>query len=183
MRFESETIRADPIREENAYAGIRLRIDARLGNARFHVQVDVGFGDVVTPEVVTAKYPTLLDHPAPQLRMYTPESVIAEKLEAIVSLGIANSRMKDFHDLWVLLQRFSLDDAAIAKAIRATFERRGTTIPSDVPVGFTSEFAGDPARQKQWTAFLRRSGLEDAPALAAVVDALRKRLVALLANS
>jgi len=183
MRFESETIKADPIREENAYAGIRLRIHAQLGNARFHVQVDVCFGDVVTPDVVTAKYPTLLDQPAPLLRMYTPESVIAEKIEAIVSLGIANSRMKDFHDLWVLLREFPLEDAAIAKAIRATLERRGTTMPSDVPVGLTSEFAEDPARQKQWTAFLRRSGLDNAPALSAVVDVLRERLVPLLTNS
>jgi len=160
MRFESKSIKADPIREENAYAGIRLRIHVRLGNARFDIQVDVGFGDVVTPGVVIAKFPTLLDQPAPRLRMYTPESVIAEKFEAIVSLGIANSRMKDFHDLWVLLREFPLEDAAILKAMRATFERRGTTIPSDVPVGLTAEFAGDTARQKQWAAFLRRSGLE-----------------------
>lgn len=181
MRFEAETITGAPIREENAYAGIRLRIRAALGNAQLNVQVDVGFGDVITPGAVITRYPTLLDQPAPQLGMYTPESVIAEKLEAIVSLGQANSRMKDFHDVWVLLREFTQEDAAIARAIQATFERRGTTIPSDVPLGLTEEFARDPARQKQWAAFLRRSGLDETPSLLAVVDILRERLLPLLA--
>lgn len=181
MQFDAETISASPIRDENAYAGIRMRIPAALGNAQLNVQVDVGFGDVVTPSAVTTCYPTLLDQPAPQLRMYTPESVIAEKLEAIVSLGLPNSRMKDFYDLWVLLRKFTLEDAAIARAIHETFERRGTPIPSEVPLGLTAEFARDPAKEKQWTAFLRRSGLDETPPLHPVIDALRERLLPLLA--
>ena len=180
MRFDANSVSAAPIRDEHAYAGIRLRIEAKLGNARLNVQVDVGFGDVVTPEAATEAYPTLLDQPAPRLRVYTPESVIAEKLEAIVSLGMANSRMKDFYDTWVLLQQFELHDAVLATAIRATFERRRTTIPSGVPLGLTDEFAGDPDKQRQWVGFLRRSGLAHTQELLAVVRTLRDRLLPLL---
>lgn len=180
MSFDANTITATSIRDEHAYAGNRLRIEAKLGNARLNVQVDVGFGDVVTPEAVTKAYPTLLDQPVPMLRVYSPESVIAEKLEAMVSLGMANSRMKDFYDAWVLLQQFELDDAVLAAAIRATFERRRTSIPSGVPLGLTDEFAGDPGKQLQWVGFLRRSGLPDTQELLAVVHTLRDRLLPLL---
>ena len=127
MIFGANSVTAAPIRDEHAYAGIRLHFAAQLGNARINLQVDVGFGDVVTPEARTETYPTLLDQPAPQLRVYSRESVIAEKLEAMVSLGMANSRMKDFYDAW-LLQQFELDDTVLAAAIRATFERRRTAV-------------------------------------------------------
>ena len=180
MSFDADTVTAMPIRDEHVYAGIRLRIQAKLSNARLNMQVDVGFGDVVTPEAVTLAYPTLLDQPVPMLRVYSLESVIAEKLEAIVSLGMANSRMKDFYDAWVLLQRFELDDAVLAAAIRATFERRRTTIPMVVPFGLTDEFAGDTDKQQQWVGFLRRSGLPVTQELLSVVHMLRDRLLPLL---
>ncbi len=180
MSFDANSVTAAPIRDEHAYAGIRLRMAVRLGNARLNLQVDVGFGDVVTPEARTEAYPTLLDQPAPRLLVYSPESVIAEKLEAMVSLGMANSRMKDFYDIWVLLQQFDLDDTMLATAIRATFERRRTAIPSSVPLALTDEFAGDPDKQRQWIGFLRRSGLPQMHALAAVVHTLRDRLLPLL---
>ncbi len=183
MAFDGNTITAAPIRDEQAYAGIRLRIAAKLGNARLNLQIDVGFGDVVTPEARSETYPTLLDQPAPELRVYSPESVVAEKLEAMVSLGMANSRMRDFYDTWVLLQQFELDDQVLARAIRATFERRGTVIPSNVPLGLTEEFAGDPDKQRQWSAFLRRSGLARSHELRAVVQTLRDRLWPLIARS
>lgn len=180
MIFDANSVTAAPIRDEHAYAGIRLRIAAKLGNARINLQVDVGFGDVVTPEARTETYPTLLDQAAPRLRVYSPESVIAEKLEAVVSLGMANSRMKDFYDMWVLLQKFDLEDAALAAAIRATFERRHTTIPSSVPLGFTDEFAGDLDKQRQWVGFLHRSGLPRTQELIPVIHTLRNRLLPLL---
>lgn len=181
MSFDGDSVTAEPIRAEHAYAGIRLRLAAKLGNARLNVQVEVGFGDVVMPDARTEPFPTLLDLPAPQLRVYTPESVVAEKFEAMVSLGIANSRMKDFYDAWVLLEQFELDDAALAAAIRATFERRRTPIPSSAPVAFTDEFVTDPNKQRQWTAFLRRSGLPLEQKLGHVVSTLHARLMPLIA--
>jgi len=183
MIFDANSVTAAPIRDEHAYAGIRLRLAAKLGNARINLQVDVGFGDVVTPEARTETYPTLLDQPSPRLRVYPPESVVAEKLEAMVSLGMANSRMKDFYDMWVLLQQFDLDGAGLAAAIQATFERRRTTIPSSVPLAFTDEFAGDSDKQRQWIGFLKRSGLPHTHKLLAVVHTLRDRLLPLLIRS
>ena len=183
MTFDADSVTAGPIRDEHAYAGIRLHIGAKLGNARINLQVDVGFGDVVTPEATTETYPTLLDQPAPRLRMYSPETVVAEKLESMVSLGMANTRMKDFYDVWVLLREFDLDDAVLAAAIRATFDRRHTTISSAVPLALSDEFAGDPDKQRQWAGFLQRSGLPHTHKLTAVVHALRDRLVPLLIGS
>jgi hypothetical protein len=149
MTFDANSVTAAPIREEHAYDGIRLRMAAKLGNARLNLQVDVGFGDVVTPDAKTDEYPTLLDQPAPRLRVYSPESAVAEKSEAMVSLGMANSRMRDFYDVWVPLEQFELDDAVLQATIRATFERRQTPIPNTVPLALTAEFAGDPDKQRQ----------------------------------
>ena len=140
----------------------------------------MGFGDVVIPGVVPTTYPTLLDHPAPTIRAYSRESVVAEKLEAMVTLGISNSRMKDFYDLWVLLQRFELNDKTLRQAISATFERRRTPTPSGLPTAFTEEFAGNADKQKQWQAFLNRSGLSGGPQLVEVIAVLRERLSPLL---
>ena len=182
MTFDASSVTAAPIRDEHVYAGIRLRMVAKLGNAQLNLQVDVGFGDVVTPCARSEAYPTLLDQPAPQLRVYSRESVVAEKLEAMVSLGMANSRMKDFYDAWVLLERFEMDDAVLTAAIRATFERRRTPIPTTAPLALTAEFAGDPNKQRQWTGFLQRSGLPQTHELLAVVSALRARLVPLLVD-
>lgn len=180
MKFDAAAVQAAPIRDEHAYAGIWLRLAASLGSAKLKLQVDVGFGDVVTPEPQIGEYPTLLDQPAPQVRMYPPESVVAEKLEATVSLGIANTRMKDFYDSWFLLGHFELDDATLAEAIRATFGRRGTPIPSRVPLALTDEFSENPDKQRQWIGFVQRSGLVRTPELAVVVHSLRARLVPLL---
>lgn len=180
MTFNADSVTTAPIRDEHAYAGIRLRLSANLGNAKLNLQVDVGFGDVVTPAATTAEYPTLLDQPAPRLRMYPPETVVAEKLEAMVSLGMANSRMKDFYDAWVLLSQFDLDDAVLASAIQATFERRRTSFPAGVPLAFTDEFAADSDKQKQWNAFLRRSDLPQSTELKTVINLLRIRLLPLL---
>lgn len=164
---------AATIRDEEQYGGVRIRIPARLGNAHTDVQIDVGFGDAITPPAAEVDYPTLLPFPAPRLRAYPRETVVAEKWEAMVSLGIGNSRMKDFFDVWMLARDFTFDGATLAAAIGATFARRGTTLPADPPTALTAAFAADLAKQRQWQAFLRRSGAAGAPTtLAAMVAAL-----------
>jgi hypothetical protein len=136
------------------------------------MQVDVGFGDVITPDVVAIEYPTLLEFPAPRLTGYPRETVVAEKFEAMVKLGLLNSRMKDFYDLWVLGRQFPFDGPTVVSAVRRTFANRGTGVVP-VPTALTGTFANDPAKQAQWTGFLRKSRLEGPPGdLPAVVAAL-----------
>lgn len=173
IRFQAETVRAEEIRKEANYGGIRVTLVGLLAGARCPVQVDVGFGDAVTPGPEPVEYPTILPElPAPRLRAYPRETVIAEKLEALVTLGIANSRMKDYFDLWVLASHADFDGDTLARAIRATFERRATQIPQGVPFGLTDAFAEDPQKQTQWRAFLARNALDPVP-LADVLERLR----------
>jgi hypothetical protein len=133
------------------------------------LQVDVGFGDIITPEAAVVDFPPLLDFPAPRLRAYPRETVVAEKLEAMVQLGLANSRMKDFYDLAVLSQTFEFDGALLVRAIRATFERRRTPLPTGLPVALTSAFASDATKMTQWMGFSRKSGGEQIGSLTDVV--------------
>ena len=173
LRFDVGSMAVEPIREEAAYEGLRIRLLAFLGDARCHVQWDVGFGDAVTPAPADVDYPVLLEGmPAPRLRVYSRETVFAEKLEAIATLGIANSRMKDYFDLLALLHEGAMDKPVLTQAIRATFQRRATVLPDGVPFGLTDAFASDAQKQTQWTAFLRRNRLV-APDLKTVVDELR----------
>ncbi|WP_417473300.1 nucleotidyl transferase AbiEii/AbiGii toxin family protein [Luteimonas mephitis] len=173
LAFDLDSLAIEETREAANYDGLRLRLTATLGSARCHVQWDVGFGDAVTPEPVESDYPVLLEEmPAPRLRVYPRETVFAEKFEAITSLGIANSRMKDYFDLIALIGESVMDEAELRAAIRATFERRGTRLPADVPFGLTDEFARDGQKQAQWQAFLRRNRLA-APDLQAVVAEIR----------
>ena len=173
LRFDVGSMTVEPIREEAAYEGLRIRLLAFLGDARCHVQWDVGFGDAVTPAPADVTYPVLLEGmPAPRLRVYPRETVFAEKLEAIATLGIANSRMKDYFDLLALLREGAMDQPVLTEAIRATFQRRATALPDGVPFGLTDAFATDAQKQSQWNAFLRRNRLV-APDLKAVVDELR----------
>lgn len=173
IRFQAETVRAEEIRKEANYGGIRVTLVGLLAGARCPVQVDVGFGDAVTPAPEPVEYPTILPElPAPRLRAYPRETVVAEKLEALVTLGIANSRMKDYFDLWVLASHADFDGDTLARAVRATFERRATQIPEGVPFGLTDAFAEDPQKQTQWRAFLARNALDPVP-LAEVLDLLR----------
>lgn len=133
LTFAADAIRAGPIKEGDEYQGIRIHIDARLGNARIRLQIDVGFGDAVTPAPQAVSYPTLLEFPAPRLLAYPRETVVAEKFQAMTVLGIANSRMKDFYDLWTLARQFSFEGATLSAAIEATFDRRKTPLPTDAP--------------------------------------------------
>lgn len=172
-----KSVRGELIREEQRYGGIRLHMRARLGNARIALQVDIGFGDAVIPGPVDIVYPTLLDQPAPNLRAYPRETVVAEKLEIIVSLGIATSRAKDFYDLWRLARDFSFDGSLLVKAISATFTRRGTPLPKENPIALTSEFSSDRAKQTQWRAFVKKSRLDASLALEAIIEELARFLL------
>ena len=173
MVFDPASIRIEEIREQAGYGGLRVRLVGLLGKSRCSVQLDVGYGDAVTPGPDEIVYPTLLgDQPAPRLRAYPRATVVAEKLEAMVSLGMANTRMKDYFDVRALVQEGALDARSLADAIAATFVRRGTTLPSAVPLGLSEEFARDATKLNQWQAFLRKNRL-DAPALELVVAEVR----------
>jgi predicted nucleotidyltransferase component of viral defense system len=159
VEFVSDSVRVEPIRAEDDYGGWRATLQARVGAARMTVQVDVGIGDAVTPEPEWLDYPGLLNMPRPRLRAYPRESVVAEKLHAIVLFGTRNSRMKDYFDLHSLAREGKVDAATLADAIAATFKRRETAVPAEVPVGLTDLFANEPATQAQWMAFLARNRL------------------------
>lgn len=165
LSFEGSSVAARQIREETIYGGVRVTLKAFLDKARIPLQIDVGFGDAVTPPPEVITFPTLLEFPAPSLRAYAQETVIAEKLSALVSLDLDNSRMKDFFDLWTLAQRFPFDGARLSEAISATFARRGMSIPADAPTGLSEVFSGSPAKQIQWRAFLQQSVLPPQQAL------------------
>ena len=180
--FDVAGIEAAPIRGEDEYPGVRVRTGATIAGARLPIQIDVGFGDVITPEAIEIEYPALLDAPAPILRAYPPETVVAEKTEAIVSLGIANSRMKDFYDLWMIAQTFTFEGDNLAEAIRRTFEQRRTPLPEHIPVGLSDQFAQE--REAQWRAFLARDRLEVAPvSFVQVVNDLRAFLQPMLTRA
>jgi hypothetical protein len=173
LDFLGDSLRVEPIREDQEYGGQRLRMEVRLGNARIDLQIDIGFGDAITPAAQVATYPTLLEMPAPRLRAYPKETVVSEKLQAMVHLGMANSRMKDFFDLRVLSQQFAFAGPVLRDAIAATFSRRATAVPNAAPVALTEAFAADTAKQKQWAAFVNRSGLsKEGDPLGAVVTEL-----------
>jgi predicted nucleotidyltransferase component of viral defense system len=175
--FEKRSVRVEPIRAEDDYGGWRATLRARVGAARLTVQVDVGVGDAVTPAPEWLDYPGLLDLPSPRLRAYPRESVIAEKVHAIVRFGTRNSRMKDYFDLHALAREGVVDATILADAITATFERRVTEVPKVVPPGLTDSFASEPSAQAQWKAFLARNRLE-APTLVEVVGGIRDLLLA-----
>jgi hypothetical protein len=181
LEYVTDSIVLSEIRKDERYGGVRATFQAGIERTRIHLQLDVGFGDVVTPSPVAISYPTLLDHPAPVLAGYPPVTAIAEKLNAIVDLGMANSRMKDYFDLWSLSRALELDGALLASAIAATFRRRETAIPPAPPVGLTAAFGSDAAKQQQWNAFLRRIRAVDALALHVVVDRVAAFLVPAIA--
>lgn len=159
LTLDPTTVTAERIKEDQEYEGVRITFVAQLGQARIDVQVDVGFGDAVNPKPIQVRYPSLLDLPAPELLAYPQETVVAEKFQAMVSLGIANSRMKDFFDVWLLARSFPFDGADLADAIRATFARRKTALPATPPLALTTEFGNDAKKVTQWRAFLNRSKL------------------------
>jgi predicted nucleotidyltransferase component of viral defense system len=175
IQFDPPSVRAEAIREDSRYGGMRVRLTAQIGNVRCALQIDVGFGDAVTPEPQTVIYPVLLnDLTAPRLRVYPVYTVIAEKFHAMVILGMANSRMKDFYDVAVIAQRTELQGNVLAKAIAATFSRRATALPAKAPLALTATFSKDIAKQRQWQAFQNKSRLTalDLPSTVALLNSL-----------
>lgn len=174
--FDPASVRVGVIRKDAGYGGVRVTLNGKLANARCVAQVDVGFGDAVTPGPTDAVYPVVLDDlPAPRLRTYPVYTVVAEKLHAIVVLGMVNSRLKDYLDLVVIMEREALDEPTLALAIAATFQRRGTALPNAPPVGLSDEFALDPTRIALWQSLLKKNDIARRP-LVDVVTVLRVAL-------
>ncbi|MGE9266737.1 MAG: nucleotidyl transferase AbiEii/AbiGii toxin family protein [Verrucomicrobiales bacterium] len=165
-----------PIRDDVAYGGLRAMLMANLAGARLKLQIDVGFGDAITPGAHEREWEGLLSFPSARLLVYPPETVIAEKLEAAVSLGIENSRMKDFYDLHWLRSHLDFDGETLAEAVANTFNRRETAIPSGAPLALTEEFAHDERKVVQWNAFVRKGKLTETP-LVEVIDSLSNFLL------
>lgn len=172
LSFDVGSVQGVAIKEDADYSGVRVTFLATLQNARVSMQIDTGFGDVVTPAAALTRYPVLLDFPAPELLAYPRETVVSEKFEAMTKLGLLNSRMKDFYDLWILSRQFSFDGATLATAIQNTFTNRKTSISSRI-IALKREFGSDATKQSQWLGFLRKTRQPDAPTqLQAVIDDL-----------
>jgi predicted nucleotidyltransferase component of viral defense system len=178
LRFDAQTVESERISEDADYEGVRVTFVAYLERAKIPIQVDIGFGDIVTPAPSEAGYPTLLEFPGPRLLVYPKETVVAEKLEALVKLGIANTRMKDFYDLEILSRTFAFEGKTLAQAIQNTFQKRRTDLPmAGLAVAFTPEFYDDANKKRQWTAFCakNKSYVEKAE-FKAVMEAIRNFL-------
>lgn len=160
LHFQAESVQAEQLKEDEEYQGLRLKLTALLVSARIPIQIDIGFGDAIHPGPATITYPTLLDLPAPTLKAYPRETVVAEKFQAMVVLGIANSRMKDFYDVWTLAREFEFSGPDLCAAIAATFERRKTELPKQPPLALTPEFTSDGQKLTQWKAFVRKGKLD-----------------------
>lgn len=173
MDYDAASVCVAKIRKDAGYEGVRVTLIGWLDGARCTVQVDVGYGDAVTPAAETVLFPVVLDDmPPAKLRAYPVYTVVAEKYQAIVVLGMANTRMKDYFDLWFLARHAKIDRTTLAQAIKATFDRRKTSVPTSVPLGLSTAFAADPVKRQQWNAFLSKNKLSAAD-LMEVIDILR----------
>lgn len=178
VSFDTAKLKIQPIREDLEYGGSRLTTTAALSGARIPIVIDIGFGDAIEPGAEDINLPVLLDMPSPRLRAYPLETVIAEKLHAMVVLGLANSRMKDYYDVWMLTRTHAPDASRLRRAVDATFARRSTPLPTSVPEGLSDAFAADGGKQAQWQAFARNLATPG-PALGALVTELRASVSAL----
>lgn len=174
--FNAASITGKEIKADADYPGVRLNGRAYLGKAHSTLQIDIGFGDAVVPTAEYAQLPGFLDFPFPQLRIYPVYVVIAEKFQAMVHLGLANSRMKDFFDIRVIAKTMDLDGDLLRQAIAATFERRKTPITNEALTVFTSAFSGDAGKRTQWLAFLRKNEIETPQEFGDVVGELAQLL-------
>lgn len=182
VRFDADSLETTIIKEDADYEGIRATFKAYLQTSRFAMQIDIAFGDVTFPTPTLSDYPSILDFPMPRLKSYGRETVVAEKFEAMVKLGLLTSRMKDFFDLWLLSRQFDFDGAVLAKAISKTFEHRGTEL-TQLPTALTRQFAADRGKVTQWAAFISKSRLNQAPKeLTTVVDTLGAFLLPIVAS-
>ena len=162
ISFNAETVEAVRITEDAEYEGVRVRVHGNLGKARVTLQINIGFGDVIVPSPSKVSYPAILDFPAPELEGYTMESSIAEKFQAMVKLGVLNSRMKDFYDIWILSRSFDFKGEVLAEAVEKTFANRNTSITLNATV-FDPSFGMDRDKNIQWQGFLRKTKLIDTP--------------------
>lgn len=173
VEFLAETVSATEIREHQKYFGVRVRFKARLAGARVSLQIDVGYGDVVIPAAQLTTYPTILaDQPAPQIFAYSRESAIAEKFETIVSLNFVTSRMKDFYDILFMAENTGFRLSVLHEAITATFKRRNRLLANHTII-FSDDFRNDSDKQREWTAFLNRHGLDAEPLFSKVMERLK----------
>jgi hypothetical protein len=175
--FPPTSVVGSVIKPDQEYEGVRIHLEAKLERARISVQIDIGFGDTITPDPVQIQYPSMLGFPTPVVLTYPKETVVAEKLHAMVVLGMTNSRMKDFFDLWILAQRFPFDGLLVTCAIRATFERRRTPIPAATPMALTDAFDRDESKQRQWRAFTTKVNLAATPSLPELITRLQTFLL------
>lgn len=176
--FQPNSVNGERIKDEEKYEGVRLHMTALLEKSRIPLQIDVGFGDRVVPAPEEIEFPTLLDFPAAHLKSYTRESMIAEKFEAMVKLGMLNTRMKDFFDVWTVSQAFAFDGPTLSTAIETTFETRGTAVPNEPPLALSPEFYEDREKNAQWEAFLNKAKLNaEGKSLPEIAAALRKFIV------
>ena len=183
IEFKGGSVTTEPIREPDEYHGVRVHLEAALDTARIRLQIDIGIGDVVTPPARSATLPSILEEfPGPRVKVYPPETIVAEKLHAMVKLGIANSRMKDFFDVYALARGREFGEALLVKAIERTFERRKTPIP-EKPFALTPELYSDRGKQAQWRAFLTKSGMNAPSAFDEVGDLLRAFLIPVLSSA
>jgi hypothetical protein len=177
ISFAEESVRVSEIRGESEYQGVRIQMSATLAGAVIPLQIDVAFGDVVLPAPEEIRYPTLLELPAPQVLAYPRYSVVSEKFQTMVMLGIANSRMKDFFDVWAMARQFEFDGLLLSRSIAATFERRKTALPAEVPLALLDSFSQDRGKITQWNAFIRKNRLPEEASLTEVTAFLRDFLM------
>lgn len=176
--FDTESVTATPIREESVYDGVRIIVRVALGVMPIRLQVDVGFGDRIVPEPQLSEFPALLAEHGPIIRLYSPETVIAEKFNAMVLLGMANSRMKDYFDIWMLSRNFTIEGAVLREAVRQTFAKRQIALPDTEPIGLSNEFASNESKRHQWQGFVRRQWKQDSlPDLTEIVTDIRDFLM------
>ena len=181
--FDLSSLSVEDIKKQDAYKGLRVKFHARMGQARLPLQFDIGFGDSVYPRAEVAEYPVLLGGPPPRIKVYPQYTVVAEKFAAAVELGMANSRLKDYFDLWALSGNFAFDFGILKTAVTRTFARNGLDVPADWPIGLRDEFAGDSMKSSQWNAFLRKTQPQVRPdSLAAAVERIRAFLAPILSG-
>ena len=177
VRFDAETVTVEDIRENQEYVGRRVKLVAHIDTARIVAQVDIGLGDSVVPRPMLVQYPALLDFPPPRIRAYPKEAVVAEKFHAMVTLGMINSRMKDFYDTWVLASDFEFKGSVLSESIASTFKRRRTPVPVSEPVFFTTAFTEDPTKLLQWNSFVAKGSFTKVEKELGVVMALLVRFL------
>jgi len=176
--FDPETVRGQRIREDADYEGVRVKFVGFLERSRVPMQIDVGFGDVIYPRPKMIDYPVMLDLPEPRLKGYPSETVVSEKFETIIKLGLLNSRMKDFYDLWLMMHQFNFNGSSLTEALKRTFKHRKTKLPGDLPL-FAEEIYDEKSdRQVLWKAFLKKGDIQHAPEkLSAIAKEIEKFLI------